>query len=553
MLIKKRLATLAVAALLLSTGLVGCSSSGDGASSGGGKADAYDVLANQNARIAIQYAIDKQQICDVLLANGSFPSNVFTPSGLAINEGKDYTELTKGIGYTPDDAKAKEAWDKAKEEVGFDTVDFEILTFDSETSVKMAEFMQAELQSALDGANVTIKQQPFKQKLETEKNGDFQLSVAGWSADYPDPLTFLDIMMTGKQYANQVGYSSPEYDKLIEEAKSATSIDESWAKYAEAEKVMIEDGFMAPIYQKSVSYLEPDYVKDLIRQPWGAPLALKWASVEGKDKNELNMTRSSDIPTMDVSKTSNTESFLVITNTMEGLYRMDKEKNVSPGVALDHKVSEDGLTYTFNLRKDTTWSNGDPVTAKDFEFSWKRTIDPNTASEYAWIMYDIAGAEAANLKGESLDNVGVKAIDDYTLEVKLNRPVAYFDKLMSFTSFYPQNEKVFTEQGDKYGTTLDSVVYNGPFTLSTWKMEDQYALSKNPNYWDASTVKLDKVNVKITKDPNTDINLYEGKEIDIVGLNAEFVEKYKADPNFKTFDDASIFYLQINGGKNAKK
>ncbi|MEG2247185.1 MAG: ABC transporter substrate-binding protein, partial [Peptostreptococcaceae bacterium] len=117
-----------------------------------------------------------------------FPSNVFTPSGLAINEGKDYTELTKGIGYTPDDAKAKEAWDKAKEEVGFDTVDFEILTFDSETSVKMAEFMQAELQSALDGANVTIKQQPFKQKLETEKNGDFQLSVAGWSADYPDPL-----------------------------------------------------------------------------------------------------------------------------------------------------------------------------------------------------------------------------------------------------------------------------------------------------------------------------------------------------------------------------
>lgn len=552
MVIKKRLAALAAAAVLLGTGLVGCSSSGDGGSGGGGKADAYEVLANKNARAAINHAIDKQQICDVLLANGSFPSNVFTPSGLAINDGKDYTELTKDIGYAPDDEKAKEAWAKAKEEVGFDTVELEILTFDQEISVKMAEFLQSELQGALEGTTVTIKQQPFKQKLDTEHKGDYQLSVLGWSADYPDPLTFLDIMMTGKQYAAQSGYSNPEYDKLMEEAKNCATVEESWAKYAEAEKLVLEDGFMAPLYQKSVSYLEQGYVKDLIRQPWGAPMAFKWASVEGRN-NELNLSRGSDIPTMDVSKTTNTESSLVITNTMEGLYRMDKDANVTPGVALDHKVSEDGLTYTFNLRKDSKWSNGDPVTAKDFEYSWKRTINPETASEYAWIMYDIVGAQDANLNGKSLDDVGVKALDDYTLEVKLVRPVSYFDKLATFTSFYPQNQKVVEEQGEKYGTTLDSVVYNGPFTLSTWKMEDQYALTKNPGYWDASTVKLDKINVKVTKDVNTDVNLYEGGEIDMCGLSAEFVAKYKDDPNFKTMDDASIFYLSINGGKNAKK
>ncbi|RDY25458.1 hypothetical protein CHL78_018065 [Romboutsia weinsteinii] len=548
MVLRKRLALLASVAVLTATGLVGCSSS----KSGGGEGEPYAVLANKSARTAINLAIDKQQICDVLLANGSFPSSVFTPSGLAINDGKDYTDLTKDFGYEHNDEKAAEEWSKAKEEVGFDTVNLEILTFDQDISVKMAEFLQAEIQEALEGTTVTIKQQPFKQKLETESKGDFQLSVAGWSADYPDPLTFLDIMMTGKQYAKQVGYDSPEFNKLIEEAKHAATVEESWAKYAEAEKLMLEDGFMAPLYQKSISYLEQPYVKDLIRQPWGAPLALKWASVEGRD-NTINMTRGSDIPTMDVSKTTNTESSLVITNTMEGLYRMDKDKNVSPGMATEHTVSEDGLTWTFKLRKDSKWSNGDPVTAKDFEYSWKRTINPETASEYAWIMYDIVGAEKANLEGGSLDDVGVKAVDDHTLEVKLTRPVSYFDKLMSFTSFYPQNQKVVEEQGDKYGTTLESVVYNGPFTLTTWKMEDQYALTKNPNYWDASTVKLDKVNVKITKDTNTDVNLYEGGEIDMVGLSAEFVEKYKDDPNFKTMDDASIFYLQINGGKDASK
>lgn len=550
MFIKRKLRKLGILTLtgLLTAGLVGCNSTG-----GGGKADANEVLANKNARIAIQYAVDKQQMCDILLANGSFPSKVFTPSGLAINDGKDYTELTKDIGYASDDEKAKEAWEKAKEEVGFDKVDLEILTFDQDLSVKMAEFLQSEIQAALDGTTVTIKQQPFKQKLETESKGDFQISIAGWNPDYPDPLTFLDIMTTGSYYAKQVGYSNEKYDKLIEEAKHAKTIEESWAKYAEAEKLMLDDGFMAPMYQKSFSFLRQDYVKDVVFQTWGAPWAFKWASVEGKDKNEFNMARGADIPTLDASKVSNTESSMVIGNTMEALYRMDKEGNVEPGVALNHKVSEDGLTYTFNLRKDSKWSNGDTVTAKDFEYSWKRTIDQKTGSEYAWIMYDIAGAEAANLKGESLDKVGVKALDDYTLEVKLTRPVPYFDKLVSFTSFFPQNQKVVEEQGDKYGTTAESVVYNGPFVLSSWKMEDQYTMTKNSDYWDASTVKLDKINFKIVKDANTEVNLYEGGELDQCSLTSEFVAKYKEDPNFQTTEDGGIFYLMLNGGKGAKK
>ncbi|MFR3071918.1 MAG: ABC transporter substrate-binding protein, partial [Paeniclostridium sp.] len=184
------------------------------------------------------------------------------------------------------------------------------------------------------------------------------------------------------------------------------------------------------------------------------------------------------------------------------------------------------------------------------EYSWKRTLDPATASTYGFIMYDIKGAKDYNLgKVDNADNVGIKAVDDYTLQVELVRPVHYFDSLMFFKSFLPQNQKVVEQFGSEYGTAHDKMVYNGPFTLSDWKIEDIYTMSKNPSYWDASSVKIDKVNTKIVKDPNAALNLYETGQIDIVGLNSENVDKYKDSPEFNTRKDAGTFFLMVNGGK----
>lgn len=551
MVLRKRLAIIFATVALATTSMVGCSSSGGDTSTGGGEADPYNVLANKSAREAIALAIDKQPICDVILNNGSKPVSYYTGENLAKNDGKDYIELTKGVGYEHDDAKAAEAWKKAKEEVGFDTVKLEILSSDNEVSLKMAEYLQGELKGALEGAEVSIKQVPFKQQLQLQASGDYHLSTAGWSPDYPDPLTFLDTMVTGKQYAGQTGYSSEEYDKLIDEAKNETDLDKSWAKYAEAEKLMLDDAYMVPLYQKTTSYLERPEVKDILRSNWGAPYGFKNADIDREGK-ELNITRAADVSSLDPSKATDTESSLILANTMEPLTRVDKDGNVTPGMAETWETSEDGLTWTFNLRKGSKWSNGDEVTAKDFEYSWKRTIDPATASTYAWILYDIAGAEEANLKGGSLDDVGVKAVDDYTLQVTLNRPVTYFNKLVCDARFFPMNQKFVEAQGEKFGTTMETTLYNGPFTLTTWKMEDQYAMSKNANYWDSSVVKLNKINIKITKDTNADVNLYENKDIDMVGLSAEFVEKYKGDPNFKELPTASVFYLEVNGGKGTK-
>lgn len=543
---KKKVSILSAMALVTTSLLAGCSNSG-----GGGEATPEKVLANANARKAIAMMINKEDLADVVLNNGAMPTNKFTPSTLAFNpdDGKDYTEATKDLGYEYNEEEAKKAWDKAKEEVGFDTVKMELLTFDHDSGKKSGEYIQGEL-ADLEGLTVEVTNLPFKQKLERETKGDFDLAYSGWGADYPDPLTFLQTMQTGNQFAKQVGYSSEEFDKLVDEATKADTVTEAYAKFVEAEKLMLEDGFLAPLFQKGRTYLEKPYVSGIVNYSWGCDYDYRHADVD-KPEKVLNISIVSDIPSLDVSKTTDVSSFTVMNNTMEGLTRIDKDGKVEPGVATDWKVSDDGLKWTFNLRKDSKWSNGDPVTAKDFEYSWKRTLNPKTASEYSYIMADIKGATDAAKNG--VDGVSVKAVDDYTLEVELVRPVSYFPELVSFQVFFPQNQKFVEAQGDKYGQSADAQVYNGPFTLTSWKTEDQYVMTKNSNYWNAKDIKLNTINTKVVKEMGTDVNLYEDGQIDRVLLDSEYVDKYKDSKEIHNYGQASTFMLQINGGRDSEK
>ncbi len=554
MVLRKRLAILFAVSSLSVVALSGCTSTGSdestgGQSQGGKVGEPYAVLANQNARAAIGMAVDKETMCNTILNNGSAPIDYFTSAGLGVNDdGKEYQEVANVKGYSHNDEEAKAMWEKAKEEVGFDTVELELLTFDSDTSKRQGEFMQAELQEALPGLTIKIKQQPFKQKLELEAKGEFHLAYAGWGADYPDPLTFLETMVSNGQYSSKVGYGNTEYDKLIDEAKATPDKNESWKKYGEAENIMLKDGYLSPLFQKGVAYLQKDFVKGIVVSPT-IQETYKWADVD-KDVKEINLSSTSDIPTLDPSKATDAESFFIMTNTMEGLVRMGEGDKALPAMAESWEISEDGKTWTFKLRPGVKWSNGDNVTAHDFVYSWHRTLNPETASEYSYIMYDVAGAEDYNTgKTDSPDNVGVKALDDNTLQVELVRPVTYFDKLMAFPVFFPQSQKVVEQFGEEYGTTHDKIVYNGPFTMSEWKLEDQHTMSKNPTYWEANVVKLDKINTKIVKDGNAALNLYETGEIDKTGLTSENVDKYKDSPEFKTRNDASTYFFLVNGGK----
>lgn len=272
-------------------------------------------------------------------------------------------------------------------------------------------------------------------------------------------------------------------------------------------------------------------------------------NAKATDKNETKQSISlpyiAEIPTMDVTKATDSESMNVMRNVFEGLYILGEDNKVIPGVAKSYEVSEDKKTYTFHLR-DSKWSNGTPVTAADFVFSWKRAVNPDTAAEYAFLFFDIKNAKRINSKELPVDQLGVKAIDDKTFEVQLEQPIPYFIDLTTFTTFLPINEKYFKLQGKQYGLEANQLVYNGAFTLDNWKHEQGFQLKKNSNYWDAKTVKLDEINFDIVKDKSTEINLYESGQIDRVGLTGEYVDKYRNSSDFKERPEVTMQFLRMN-------
>lgn len=543
MLFKKKISCSLLVILMSTISLYGC----EGKDLGKQDIESKELLKNKDARLAITMAIDKEKITNVILNNGSNPVNYYTPEGLAIdNHGKDYRDIAGNMGNDYDLKEAKEHWEKAKEDLNFKNVTIEVLTSDAESSKRVGEFFQNQLQTNLDGLKVELKQVPFKQKQQLESEGDYDLVYSSLVADYPDPLTFLETFTTNGKFGKNSGYDSKEYNALIEEGKNATSISESWNKYAKAEEILLSDAFLMPLFQSSSAYIQKPYVDGITIIPYGAKYAYKWANAE--DKNELNLTSNSDIPSLDMSKATDSLSFSVANNVMEGLVRVNNDGEVVEGIAKEWKSSEDKKTWTFYLRKDAVWSNGDPVTAKDFEFGFKRTLNPKTASQYGFIMYDIVGAENYNIgKTTDSNSIGIKAIDNYTLEVKLNRPVNYFDRLMSFPVLFPQNEKFVKEQGDKFGTTEKTTLYNGPFTLTKWKLDDVYIMTKNQEYWDKNTIRLESVNTKIVKEGTADVNLYENGDVDFIGISNEFIDKYKDSIEFSTSKNATTFFMLING------
>lgn len=277
-------------------------------------------------------------------------------------------------------------------------------------------------------------------------------------------------------------------------------------------------------------------------------------SKESKSKQVLNLVTASDIPSMNSALATDMVSFQMYENVLEGLYRLDKNTEPVPALAEgDPKETDGGKTWTIKLRKDAKWSNGDSVTANDFVYAWRNVVDPRTASEYAFIMFDIENAQEVNKGKKQPEDLGVKAIDDNTLEIKLKNKQPYFKGLLAFGTFMPKNQKFAEKLGDKYGLDVKSTLYNGPFKMSEWKTEESVKLVKNDKYWDKDKVKLDEINYKVVKDAQTGLNLYETGKVDSVGVSAENVEKYKSNKDFKTELSAAQSFFRISYKGEHKK
>ena len=281
------------------------------------------------------------------------------------------------------------------------------------------------------------------------------------------------------------------------------------------------------------------------------------------DKEQyLNVLLQAEPRTLDPSKSTDGYSSEVLTNVMESLTRLQADENgkgtIVPGAAEKWEQSEDGLTWTFHIR-DMKWSDGQPVTAEQFVYSIKRTLNPETASQYAFLLYPIKNAEAYNGIKAKAEDVGVKAVNEKTLEFTLERPCSYFLDLTYFKVMEPQRQDIVEKNGDKYGTEADTMVFCGPFTIKEWVHNNKVELVKNPEYWDAENVKLEKATMKIIKEANSRMNeLYNGS-LDLGEVNKpEWIEKLDKTGKFnvKRYFEGGTTYTFFNQNtkyfKNAK-
>jgi oligopeptide transport system substrate-binding protein len=277
---------------------------------------------------------------------------------------------------------------------------------------------------------------------------------------------------------------------------------------------------------------------------------------EMADEQVLRVNWSSEPPSLDPQISQDATSSQILIDSLEGIIRMDEDAvpEEGSGMAESWEVNEDGTEYIFKLR-DAKWSDGEPVTAGDFEFSWKRALDPATASTYAFMAYDIKNGEAYNT-GEIKDasEVGVMAEDDKTLKVTLEAPNPSFLSKLQHSTFLPSREDKVKEYGDKYASDVEYMVFNGPFTVVEWEHENKLNMEKNPEYWNAENVKLDRIEGVMVTDPNTVMNLYETGELDYVSVPSQYFEQYKDD--LTTYPQASTYYYTFNTEneffKNAK-
>lgn len=238
-------------------------------------------------------------------------------------------------------------------------------------------------------------------------------------------------------------------------------------------------------------------------------------------------------------------SWTALNNLMEGLTRLDKDSQPAEATAESIEISEDGLTYTFKIREDANWSNGDPVTAGDFVFGWRHMLDPETASPAAFLGYFIEGAEAYNMGEGAPEDVAVVAEDDKTLVVTLTAPTEAFLNIITNPSFFPIHEGVATEN-PQWHTEAESFVGNGPFKLASWNHDENFTFEKNEEYWDAETVKLTGVEWEMVNDENTEYQMYEAGDLDVSDVPAELSEQLMESPDLTVLDQAGTYFYRYN-------
>ncbi len=574
--------------------LVGCggSNSGDGAATDTASDAAVESVdtaslspedaekARAEIRRAIGLLFDRVYICNDIAQADQIPASTFVCQGVGEPDGSDFMQNAgrgNGTGYYDVEQEAleanfNEAVNVLKKYYEYDEANGVFTNFPSMTYLyntneahkAIGEYLQSAL--AAVGIEMTMENQEWATFLNTRKAGDYSIARNGWIMDYTDPICMLDMWTSGSgnndaQFGkgdhagiaaydldiSDLGYDlkveggtwADTYDKLIETINTESDQTKRFQLMHRAEDFIMDTGAICPLYYYTNPYLLNKDVEGFYVTPLGFSHFDK-TTVGGKG-DSISVTYGSEPDTLDPALNSAVDGATTLVHTFEGLARWanngDGTYSIEPACAeemVEGVTNDDGtVTYTYTLRDGLNWSDGKPLTAKDFEFAWKRAASEELGADYGEMYSVVVGYP---------NDLAVTAKDDKTLEVTTTNLIAYWDELMAFPVFYPVREDVVADES--WATDPKTYICNGPYSISDWKHNSVITLTKREDYWDAANITMNEIKWFLSDDSNTNLANWEKGDwhfIDEIPTNEmarvkeEYADQYVVAPYAGTY------------------
>jgi len=570
-------------------GLTACG--GNGGSEGGSGDDASDdtaafatpeeaEAAKAEIRKAIGLLFDRVYICEQIAQAGQIPASTFVCQGVGEPDGSDFMHNAgrgNGTGYYDVDQDALEANFKSAVEVlkkyyPYDEAsetfsNFPTMTYlynTNENHKAIGEYLQSVLASI--GITMNMENQEWATFLNTRKAGNYSIARNGWIMDYTDPICMLD-MWTSRSGNNDVqfgkgahadlamynldltpwGYETKvengtwaeTFDVLIDTINTCSDQPKRFEMMHLAEDILMDTGCLCPIYYYTNPYLLNKDVEGFYVTPLGFSHFEKCTVAGAGDS--INVTYGSEPDTLDPALNSAVDGATTLVHTFAGIAKWELQPDGSYAIApecaeemVEGVENADGtVTYTYTLRDGLTWSDGQPLTAHDFEFAWKRAASDELGADYGELYSVVAGYP---------NDLAVTAVDDKTLEVTTTNFIAYWDELMAFPTFFPTREDVVSNES--WATDPSTYICNGPYSITGWDHNSKITLTKRDEYWDADNIVMNEINWYLSDDQNTNLANWENGDwhfIDEIPTNEmarvkqQYADEYVVAPYAGTY------------------
>ena len=551
--------------------------------------EAEFAAAEAEIRYAIGLMLDRNYIAENVSQAGELPASSFVADGMAdVNGGNFAVNAGEGNGagyfsvaaedYEKNVMEAIEILKKYYDFDGQKFVGFPKLTYIYNTNdnhKKIAEYIQSTIGKF--GIEMSLENQEWATFLDTRKQGNYSVARNGWVADYTDPICFLDMWITdsgnndvqfGKgDHADVAVYSldltsfgydikvengtwAETYDVLISEIKKCTDEETRFAMMHLAEDMLMDTGCINPIYFYTDLYMLNPKVEGFYSNPLGYKYFQK-TTVEGAGES-LAVCLASEPDSLDPALNSAVDGATMLAHLFAGLAKWEQAEDGTLKIVADCASelvegveNEDGtVTYTYTLKDGLKWSDGKDLTAKDFEFAWKRAASAELGADYGY-MFDVVKGYGTDNK----DDLAVKAIDDKTLEVTLNNAVSYWNELLAFPVYFPTREDVVANEG--WATEAATYVGNGAYTISAWEHNSVITLTKNENFHGAADVTMNELKFYLSDDATNMLTNYKnGDWLMIDDVPTEEIANLKSNPEFVIAGQIGTYYVCWNINEN---